>query len=332
MMHRREFVGLLGGAAAAPSVLWPLAARGQQAPRTVVGFLHSGSAAPYAARLTSFRQGIADGGLVEGRDFTIEFRWAEGSYDRLRQMARDLVDRNVAVIVAGGGVVSAPVAKAATSTIPIVFVTGADPVATGLTTSIARPDANATGVSMLTQALLAKRLGLLNLLAPDAVEVPVLFNPNNPSKDLAIKELQTAASASKRRIHLFEARTEREIDAAFEAMIQRRLGTALVVSDPFFTSRHAQIAALGSRMAVPVMYPSREYVEAGGLVSYGADIRDEYRKTGAYVARILRGAKVVDLPIIQPTKFELVLNLKTARAIGLRISDSFQLLADEVIE
>jgi ABC-type uncharacterized transport system substrate-binding protein len=327
-MRRREFITLLGGAAAA----WPIAGRAQQSAMPVIGMLHSGSPEPYAGRLAAFRQGLSATGLVEGKDCAIEFRWAEGNYERLRAMARDLVDRNVSVIVAAGGVASAPVAKAATATIPVVFVTGADPVASGLVTNLARPEANVTGVSFLTQMLGAKRLGLLNMLAPKASTVAVLVNPTNPGRNFVDKEIQDAARTSRQNIQVFEPSTGPEIDSAFEAIIRQKPGAILVHSDPFFTSRHAQIAALGTRAAVPAIYPSREYAEAGGLASYGADVRDEYRKAGAYAGRLLQGAKPADLPVLQPTKFELVINLKTARSIGLNISDSFQLLADEVIE
>jgi ABC-type uncharacterized transport system substrate-binding protein len=329
MSSRREFITLLSGAAAT----WPLAARAQQlATVPVIGILHSGSPDPYAGRLAAFHQGLSATGLVEGKDFAIEFRWAEGNYERLRAMARDLVDRNVSVIVAAGGVASAPVAKAATATIPIVFITGTDPVAAGLVTSLARPEANVTGVSFLTQSLGAKRLGFLNILAPDAITVAVLVNPKNPVRNVAEKEIRDAGRASNRNIQVFEASSGPEIEAAFEAIIRQKSSAILVYSDPFFTSSHAQIAALGTRAAVPAIYPSREYAEAGGLASYGADVRDEYRKAGVYAGRLLQGAKPADLPILQPTKFELVINLKTARSIGLNISDSFQLLADEVIE
>jgi putative ABC transport system substrate-binding protein len=328
-MRRREFITLLGGAAAG----WPLRAQAQQ-PRTVpvIGFLHSGSAEPYASRLADFRQGLSDTGLVEGKDFAIEFRWAEGNYERLRGMAGDLVARNVSVIVAGGGVASAPVAKAATAKIPIVFITGADPVATGLVTSLARPEANVTGVSILTQALGAKRLGFLNLLAPNATDVAVLVNSTNPGKNVAEKEIKDAGRASKRSVQVFEASTAAEIDSAFEAIIRQKSSAILVHADPFFTSSAAHIAALGTRAGVPAIYPSREYAEAGGLVSYGVDIREEYRKAGVYAGRLLQGARPADMPVLQPIKFELVINIKTARSMGLNISDSFQLLADEVIE
>jgi putative ABC transport system substrate-binding protein len=328
-MRRRDVLGVLGVGAA----IWPLAVRAQQR-RTVpvIGFLHSGSAGGYAARLAAFRQGVGETGLLEGKDFSIEFRWAEGNYERLGGMAGDLVARNVSVIVAAGGVASGPVAKAATAKIPIVFITGVDPVAAGLVKSLARPEANVTGVSFLTQALGAKRLGFLNILAPDATDVAVLVNPTNPGRHFAEKEIQDAGRASKRSIQLFEASTAAELDAAFEAMARRKSSAILIYSDPFFTSSAARIAALGTNAGVPAIYPSREYPEAGGLVSYGADVREEYRKSGVYAGRLLQGAKPADMPVLQPTKFELVINLKTARSIGLKISDSFQLLADEVIE
>ena len=326
-MRRREFLGVLCTAAAG----WPLVARAQGA-MPVIGFLHSGSAKPSAERLAAFRQGLSDADLIEGKDFRIEFRWAEGSYERLREMARDLVDRNVAVIVAGGGTVSAPVAKTATSTIPIVFIIAADPIATGLVTSLARPEANMTGVSFLSQELGAKRLGFLNLLTPDATAVAVLANPLNPRHDVAIKEIQDAASASKRNIHIFEASTVGQIDSAFEAIVRQKCGAIIVHQDSFFQSRYVQIAARGTETAIPTIYGSREYVQAGGLMSYGPDVRKEYRKAGTYAGRILRGAKPADLPIVQPTNFELVINLKTAQSTGLKIPDAFQLLADEVIE
>jgi putative ABC transport system substrate-binding protein len=327
-VRRWQFLGALGTVA-----LWPLVGHAQQAaPVPVIGFLHSGWAEPYAKRVAAFRTGLKETGLLEGRDFAIEFRWAEGSSERLVEMARDLVARNVSVIVAGGGVNSAPIAKAATSKIPIVFHMGADPVAAGLVTNLARPEGNVTGISFLTQALGAKRLALLNLLAPQATEVSVLINPLNPSRGVADKEIRDAGEASKRSIRMFEARTAAEIDQAFDAIIRTKPGAILIQSDPLFSSQHAQIAALGTKAGVPAIYPSREFPEAGGLMSYGADIRDEYRKGGVYTARLLQGAKPADLPILQPTKFELVINLKTARSIGLTVSDSFQLLADDVIE
>jgi len=326
-MRRREFIAGLAGAAA-----WSLAARAQQGSIPVVGFLHSGSPRPYAGRMAGFRQGLGDTGFVEGKDVALEYRWAEGNYERLPEMALDLVRLGVSVIVAGGGIASAPVAKAATSTIPIVFLSGVDPVAAGLVTSLARPGGNLTGVSFLTQALGAKRLGLLNVLAPDGNAVALLLNPTNPGIETAKIEVQTAGRATGRQIHVFGAHTAHEIDAAFEAIAREQAGALLVLSDPFFTSSVTQITTLGTRAAIPAVYPSREYAEAGGIVSYGADVTDEYRKAGVYVGRILRGAKPADLPVLQPTKFELIVNLKTAKSLGLKIADSFLLLADEVIE
>jgi len=326
-LKRRDFISLIGAA-----VAWPLDARAQRPALPVIGFLHSGSPGPYAGRMAAFREGLSDTGFIEGKDVAIEYRWAEGNYERLPEMALDLTRRAVSVIVAAGGVTSAPAAKAATSTIPIVFAIGADPVATGLVTSLAKPGGNMTGVSFLTQALGAKRLGLLNVLAPSATVVALLVNPTNPAVAAAIREVEAAGRASGRQIHVFEARTPPEIDAAFESLGRQQVGTLLVLSDPFFTSRHDQIATLGTRAAIPAVYPSREYAEAGGIMSYGADVREEYRKVGVYTGRILRGAKPTDLPVQQPTKFELIVNLKTAKSLGLKISESFLLLADEVIE
>jgi putative ABC transport system substrate-binding protein len=324
---RRQFITLLGGAAA-----WPLAARAQQPAMPVVGLLHSGSPGPSAGRMVAFRQGLSETGFVEGKEVTIEYRWAEGNYERLPEMARDLVHRGVSVIFAAGGVTSAPVAKAATATIPIVFAMGTDPVATGLVASLGKPGGNVTGVSFLTGILGPKRLGLLNLLAPDATVVAVLVNPAGPQTETATNEVQAAARTSGRQIRLFEARNSREIDIAFEAIGGQKIGGLLVSPDPFFTGRLAQIATLGTRAAIAAVYPSREYAEAGGILSYGADVRNEYRKAGIYVGRILRGAKPADLPVQQPTKFELVINVKTAKALGLDVPPTLLAIADEVIE
>ena len=327
--RRRAFLTVLGGAAAA----WPLTARAQQTKALpVIGFLHSGALEPYGNRVTAFRRGLSEAGFVEGRDVAIEYRWADGDYARLPELAEDLVRRNVAVILAGGGVASAPAAKAATDKIPIVFIIGSDPVAAGLVTSLARPEGNITGVSFLTQALGAKRLGFLNVLVPSVTDIALLRNPGNSALKADTDELQTAARSAKKTIHIFDARTDREIELAFDAINRGPAGAIMIHSDPFFTSRTAQLATLGTRSNKPTIYPSRDFPEVGGLVSYGADVRDEYRKAGEYVARLLRGAKPADMPISQPTKSELVLNLKTAKALGLSVPDSLQLLADEVIE
>jgi putative ABC transport system substrate-binding protein len=327
-VRRREFISLLGGAAAG----WPLAARAQQSAMPVIGFLHSGSAAPYAGRMAAFHRGLGDTGFVEGKNVAIEYRWAEGSYDRLPALATDLVRRGVSVIVAAGGITSAPAAKAATTTIPIVFTIAADPVAMGLVTSLARPEGNLTGVTWLSAALGAKRLGLLNEMAPDATVVTLLLNPNTPAADTVVKDVQEAGRALRLQIQVLGARDAHDIDAAFETLVRQGTKALLVQPDPVFTSRYMQIAALGTKLGIPAIYPSREYAEAGGVMSYGPDVSDEYRKAGVYTGRILRGARPADLPIQRPTKFELVINLKTVKALGLRISETFILLADEVIE
>lgn len=326
-MRRRDFIAGVGGVMA-----MPLAARAQQPVLPVIGFLHSGSEAPWSDRIAAFREGLQALGLTEGRDFAIEFRWAEGNYERTREMARDLVSRNVAVIVTGGGVVTAPVAKAATSTIPIVFLTTSDPVADGLVSSLARPGGNLTGVSFLSQHLGAKRLGYLNLLTPGVTDIGVIANLKNPASKFAIKEIQDAGSVSKRKIHVFEASDVGMIDDAFDGIVRSKCGAVLVHSDPFISSRHAHVVARVSNARIPAIYGSREFVVAGGLMSYSADPRIEYRTAGTYTGQILRGAKPADLPVLQPTKFELLINLKTARSLGLHIPDHFQLLADEVIE
>jgi putative ABC transport system substrate-binding protein len=287
---------------------------------------------PWKDRIAAFREGLLAMGLAEGKDFSIEFRWAEGDYERTREMARDLVSRNVAVIVAGGGVITAPVAKAATSTIPIVFLTTSDPVAEGLVSSLARPGGNITGVNFLSQHLGAKRLGYLNLLTPSVTNIGVIANPRNPASKFAIKEIQDAGLVSKRNIHVFEVSNVAMIDEAFDAIVRSKCGAVLVHSDPFLSSRHTPIVARVSNAGIPAIYGSREFVLAGGLMSYSADPRVEYRTAAMYTAQILRGAKPADLPVIQPTKFELLINLKTARSLGLHIPDHFQLLADEVIE
>jgi putative ABC transport system substrate-binding protein len=301
-------------------------------PIPTVGVLHGGSPALYAKRIEAFRKGLSDAGFAEGKDVAIDYRWADGNYALLPGMARDLVQRRVAVIFAGGGVASAPVAKAATDTIPIVFAIGSDPVADGLVKSLARPDGNATGVSFLTHSLSPKRMGFLNLIAPAATNIGIVFNPNNASTKPDMDGLRAAAQASRRVLHAFEARTADEIDQAFEVMSARSIDAIMVQSDPFFTGRLDQLTRRAAAAGKPAIFASRDFAEAGGLVSYGADVRDEYRKAGDYVARLLRGAKTADLPILQPTKFELVLNLKTAKQLGIAIPDSLQLIADDVIE
>jgi putative tryptophan/tyrosine transport system substrate-binding protein len=325
-MRRREF--LIGGAAIA--LASPVQAQRSSIP--IVGLLHSGSEVGYTARIAAFRSGLKDAGLVEGQDFQIEFRWANGNYQALLGLARELVSRGVSVLVAAGGVASAPAAKLATTTIPIVFITGADPVATGMVPNLARPGGNVTGVNSLTQALGSKRLGLLKLLAPDAKKISVLINPLNSATDIATKELTAAAQNARLQIQTHQATTDEQIASVFTTLKHQKTDALLVHSDPFFTSRHANIASNGNTLRIPAIYPSREYVEAGGLASYGADIRVEYHEGGVYAGRILRGSSPSEMPILQPTKFELVLNLKTATKLGIELPNSIQLLADEVIE
>jgi putative ABC transport system substrate-binding protein len=324
-------LALLGGAMSA-STAWPRAARAQQPALPVIGFLHSGTAAPYAARVAAFLAGLKDSGFVEGNNVAIEYRWAEGRYDLLPSMAAELVARNVSVIVAAGGVVSSPAAKAATKVIPIVFVNGADPVAAGLVTNLARPEGNMTGVSYLTQELGAKRLGLLHELAPAARVVAMLVNGNNPRVASSVGEVQTAARALGLQIQVIEARNKSDIDSAFAAISRQRPDALLLNPDPLFTSNASHIAALTTGQRLPAIFPASEYPENGGLMSYGANVRDQYRQVGTYVGRILKGAKPGDLPIAQPTTFELVLNLKTAKSFGFEIPPTLLARADEVIE
>jgi len=329
-MNRREFITLLGGAAAAG---WPLVARAQQpAKLPTIGYLNGVSAAEWARPMAGFHRGLGEMGFVEGRNVAIEYRWAEGRFDRMPAMAGDLIGRKVAVILVGGHLAGVRNVMAATQTIPIVFTTNSDPVAAGVVTSLSRPGGNVTGVTGLGGELGPKRLELLHEMLPTATKLAMLVNPSNPvTTQDAIQAAQTGARRLGLEIVVVSARTENEIETAFAAAVQQR-AAGLLGTDAYFESRRDQIAALGLRHALPTMLGSRASVAAGTLMSYGASIADFYRQAGVYVGRILKGEKPADLPVIQPTKFELIINLKTAKALGLTIPESFLLRADEVIE
>jgi putative ABC transport system substrate-binding protein len=327
MIRRREFITLLGGAA-----VWPIAARAQQPVMPVIGYLHSASPSPFAHLVATFRQGLREAGYVEGQNVTIEYRWAEGRYDRLPALAADLVGRRVTVIVTQGGDPPPLAAKAATSTIPIVFTSSSDPVKLGLVDSFSRPGSNLTGVHVLSSLLAAKRLELLRQLLPANTLIAVLVNPKNPNADLTQAELQDAARTLGQSISLVKASTETEIDALFASLSDRRGSALLVNVDAFFLARRDQFVSLAANNVIPTIYAQREFVAAGGLISYGPNNAELYRQVGIYAGRILKGEKPADLPVVQPTKFELVINLKTAKALGLTVPDKLLALADEVIE
>src|SRR3984893_1471726 len=310
-MRRREFIAALGGAAA-----WPLAARAQQPPMPVIGYL-SLSSPVGATYLDGLRQGLNETGYIEGQNVAIEYRWAEGHYDRYPALVAELVGRQVNVILAAGTVQSALVAKAATATIPIVFANGSDPIKFGLVASLNRPGGNLTGVSFFTAILEAKRLELLHELVPSAATIACLVNPNNPNAETQLKDIDQGARALRLRIKILNASSERDFDKVFEALDQQQTGALLIASDLAFLARRQQITALVARHAVPAIYEWREFVEAGGLASYGTSLTEAYRQAGVYVGKILKGAKPAELPVIQSTKFEFVINLKTAKTLGL---------------
>jgi putative ABC transport system substrate-binding protein len=326
-MRRRNFLSVLGGAAA-----WPLAARAQQPAMPVIGFLHSGSPEPIANRVAAFRKGLGEAGYVEGQNVAIEYRWAVGQNDQLAELVADLIRRRVAVITTPGSTPASLAAKAATTTIPVVFLVGSDPVALGLVASLNRPGGNATGVNVQLGELVAKRLGMLREVAPSANRFVALVNPNTAFTDAVVKELQTSASEAGLPIEILRASTGREIDAAFANLVQKPGGALLIGPDAVFVSRRAQIVTLAARHALPAIYFTRDFAEIGGLMSYGPNLADAYHQTGVYVGRVLKGEKPADLPVVQPTKFELVVNLNTARALGIAIPNTLLALADEVIE
>lgn len=331
-MQRRRLVQMAMGAAAVSA--WPFGrnARAQQAAPLRVGFLHSASQTYFAQFSGAVRKGLAEAGFAEGQNLKIDYRWAEGHYERLPALAAELVERRVAAILAMGGTDPARAAKAATSTIPIVFVSAADPVQTGLVASLSRPGGNVTGVSLIASALDAKKLGLLHELVPGAKIVAGLTNPKYPDAKTQADEMRDTAKALGLASVVLNATRDEEIDAAFAEAKQRGAGAMLVASDPFFNSRVGHFVAAAARNAVPVIYPQREYVRAGGLMSYGPDYSDGYRNAGVYVGRILKGASPAELPVVQPTKFELVVNMTTARALGLAVPPTLLATADEVIE
>jgi putative tryptophan/tyrosine transport system substrate-binding protein len=325
-MKRREFITVLGAAAA-----WPVVARGQQSAKTVIGFLNSGSSEGFAPYVVEFRRGLAETGHVEGSALGIDFRWAEGQYDRLPELAEGLVRRGVSLIVATGGILSAQAARAATASIPIVFTSGYDRVALGLVSSLNKPGGNVTGVSIFASQLSAKRIGILQQLLPSTA-IAMLVNPRNPNAPVELKDARSAAALTGQPIRVLNASSEADFDDLSATFDRERPRALLVSPDPFFVAQRKRLIVLAAKYAIPAVYGEREIATDGGLLSYGASIADAYRQVGVYVGKILDGAKPADLPIVQPTRFELVINMKTAKALGLAIPPALLALADEVIE
>jgi ABC-type uncharacterized transport system substrate-binding protein len=326
-IRRREFITLLGGAAAA----WPLAARAQQPVMPVIGFLYEGSPEPIAHLVAAFRKGLTESGYVEGRNVAIEFRWARNDTDRLPELAADLVARQVAVIATPTSTAAAIAAKAATPSIPIIFGTGADPVQAGLVASFNRPGGNATGISSMSTELGSKRVGLLHELVPNAERFAVLV-VNSPRAKFLIQEVQVRASSTGRQIEVFYASTSRDIETAFAGIVQRQIEALVLTPGPLFNNNRVQLATLAARHVLPAIYSSREFAEVGGLMSYGSSITEEFRQVGIYCGRVLKGEKPADLPVMRATTFEFIINLQTARALGIDVPPALLARADEVIE
>ena len=327
-MRRRDFIRLLGGVAGA----WPLAARAQQAAMPVVGFMSSRSPEDSAHVASAFRQGLADEGFIEGQTVKIEYRWANGDYDKLPALAADLVDHNVAVLVAVGGDVSAAVAAKATKTIPVVFVIGSDPVKAGLVASFSRPGGNVTGFTLWTIEMESKRLALLRELVPRVPLIGVLVNPRFPPAEQELRDLEPAAKAVNQKLLVARANDDAELDAALASFVEQRVGALLVTAAPFFDTRLERIVGFAAQKRLPAIYQFREYAVAGGLISYGPDAAESYKNGGTYVGRILKGEKPADMPVVLPTKFDFLINLKTAKALGLTVPPALLAQASEVID
>ncbi len=327
-MKRREFIWLFGGAA----VLWPLAVYAQQRPMPVIGFLNVASPGPLRQQIAAFREGLKESGYVEGQNVAVEYRWAEGQYDRLPELAADLVRQQVSVIFVGGGAPAELAVKAATTTIPIVFSTGGDPVRSGLVASLNQPSGNITGVYHFATGLEAKRLGLLHEMLPKATPIAVLINPNYADAENQLRDVQEAAARLGVQLVVVRANAESDFNAAFSTVVQQRSGALLVCASPFFNNRREQLVVLAARHALPTIYEWRDFAAAGGLMSYGTSLADAYRQVGVYTGLILKGAKPADLPIVQATRFEFVINLSTAKALGIEVPPTLLARADEVIE